>query len=247
MKKDICGIEVIVSNCSLSPKNVEESCICAESLVEKIRNTTGYEPLKDLEKITVQKLSQKTETKKLIVHFNNLKTNQFEKKEIISCNYTSKGGLYGGGSIDFDAGQFYPLHKGIFSHEIGHNIHEHLPWGKRLEIKGKYSALKKELIKKIRNGANPNDTAEDMIEAYAFLHEFEFSKGDQICFEGYIGILNRIVQILPKDSPQMAIQAYALHKNENEFFAVMFSMYFQERKKLKEKGLLDFAEKIIQK
>lgn len=245
MKRDIFGIEVIISNCNLSENNVEESCVRAESLVEMIKRATSYEPLRGIQKIVIYTQNKEIESKKLIADFKNPKTNQFEMREIISCNYYPKVGLYCGDSIHFDADSFYPLNSYILFHELGHNIQHYLPWKKKLEIAKKYSALKKGLIKSIRNGSEPGEAATSLLAEYAFLHKFEFCKKDLICFEGYVGILSHIVQILPKDSAEAAKEAYAFHNNDGEFFAEMFSMYFHEWGKLAEKGLFNFAGNII--
>lgn len=245
MKRDIFGIEVLTSDCNINENNVEESCTYAEYLVEMIKTTTRCDPLKGIEKIVIYTQNQETETKKLIADFRNPKTDQFERRERISCNYESMGGFCLENSIHFDAGLFYPLDSYTFFHELGHNLHKYLPWEKKLEITKKHSALKEELIKRIKDGANPSEEENNLLGEYAFLHEFEFSKEDLICFKGYVGILNHIVKILPKDSTQTAKQAYAFHDDDREFFAEMFSMYFHEWGKLVEKGLFDFAGKII--
>lgn len=247
MKKDICGIEVIASYWIISTESLEDSCIYAESLVEKIKTATGYDPLNGIENIVIYTEMQKPETKKLIIALKNQRTKQFERRDIVVCNYASKAGLCHKDSIHFDAELFNPLDSNTFIHELGHNIHRYLPREKKLDIAKKHSALKKELIKRIKEGANPGEAANNIFLEYAFLHEYEFLKEDLICFEGYVGILNRIVKILPADSAEAAIKAYTFHGDDREFFAEMFSVYFHEREKLAEKGLLDFAEKIIKK
>lgn len=245
MKKEICGIEVITSGCNIDSKGIEDSCIYAESLVETVKAATGYEPLKGIEKFVIYTESQKPETKNLIAHFKNRKTGQFERKNIISCSYASKSGEYSEGSIHLDAEQFHPLDSDVFTHELSHNIHAYLPCGKKIEVAKKHSELKKELIKRIKKGFSPSEAANELFLEYAFLHEFEFLEGDLICFKGYVGVLSRIIKMLPDDSAQAAVRAYAFHADDREFFAEMFSMYFHDKEKLAKKGLLDFAEKII--
>lgn len=245
MKKDIYGIEVITSNCNLSQKNVEESCISAESIVDIVKGEIGEDPLKDIKKIELYVGNPPPETKKLIINLNNIKTKEFERSEVVSCEYSLDAALYSEDSIQFDEEVFYPLNSRTFVHELGHNVNKSMSWGRKLILAKMHYEFKEKLIKKIKEGSNPSKAADNILSEYAFLHESEFSKGNLICFEGYVGILDSIVQVLPNNSKKTAKRAYTLHSDDTEFFPEMFTMYFHEWEDLVERGLSDFAMGII--
>lgn len=243
MKRDICGIEVIAENSSLSKRLIKKNCIYAESLIKAIKETTSLEPLSGIEKIVINEPCKNIEKNSYVVDLRGLETGKHEKRKSISCSCPQKAGLCYDDSIHLDADIFSPLNAFVFIHEVGHNVHKLLASKKKGEVTKKYSCLKDDLIKGIREGSCPSEAANSIMAEYAFLHEFGFSKDDLICFKGYVGILSRIVKAMPYT--ENAIKSYTFHGNDHEFFAEMFAMYFIKREALGEKGLLDFAEKII--
>lgn len=243
MKLSICGKEVDYKDSRLSKEKISSSCKKTEKLIEIIEKETGINPLhglKDFEIFHDNSIPMKSYLKADLEDICARELRTFIVKNV----NPGIAALYYANSIAITDEYFYPYRKKIIAHELGHNFQKFLPKSKKNKVRTLYHKKEKELIKRIQDGREPETEANKILTDYSFLHEYDLYLGDIVCFKGYVGRVLKVKKLKNK-RPKKTTSLYSFHRNEDEFFADMFMMYFCYRKKLESRGLLDFAKGIL--